>query len=214
MLSFLDNIAERLSEKTLGVKIGLLISSVLLISAGYWYFVWSPNNERLVRLEKKLQAKQKTLAELENVKKSLPEFEREFRRLNKEFKMVSLKLPREEEIPALINSIYSDVSASGLEPLVFAPKGRVPKDVYVEIPIEMKVRGSFHELVNFFDRVSRLPRIVNIKNLKLSKEKKRSTPENVILEAEFTALTFRLLPENEIKEKKEKTRKVKKRGKK
>jgi type IV pilus assembly protein PilO len=104
-----------------------------------------------------------------------------------------LKLPKEEEIPALINSVYSDISASGLEPVVFAPKAQANKDIYAEIPIEMKVKGNYFELANFFDRISRLPRIVNVRDLNL-KRSEDSSARNIVLDAEFKTVTFRLLP--------------------
>lgn len=193
-MSYIDTITDWLDEKSLIGKVGILLAIVVFISGIYWYFFWSPNNQKLSNLERSLQNKQKRLAELENIKEGLPEFEQEFERLNREFQVASLKLPKEEEIPSLINSIYSDISASGLEPQVFAPKARIPKDIYAEIPIEMEVVGTYHELAGFFDRISRLPRIVNVRNLNLSRQKGNNNPENVMLKADFTTVTFRLLP--------------------
>lgn len=197
-MQYIDAITDWLNEKSLIAKIGLLMAIVIVISGIYWYFFWSPNNQKLSNLQRSLQNKQKRLAELENIKKDLPKFEQEFDRLNKEFQIASLKLPKEEEIPSLINSVYSDISASGLEPQVFAPKARRPKDIYAEIPIEMEVVGTYHELANFFDRISRLPRIVNVQNLNLRRRKGKNNPENVILEADFTTVTFRLLPNKQL----------------
>lgn len=193
-MSYIDTITDWLDEKSLIGKIGILLAIVVFVSGIYWYFFWSPNNQKLSNLERSLQSKQKRLAELENIKEGLPEFEKEFERLNREFQVASLKLPKEEEIPSLINSIYSDISAAGLEPQVFAPKARRPKDIYAEIPIEMEVVGTYHELAGFFDRISRLPRIVNVQNLNLSRQKGKNDPENVTLQADFTTVTFRLLP--------------------
>lgn len=196
-MRYITSITDWLDEKTLVAKVGILIAIVVVISGIYWYFFWSPNNQKLNNLERSLQNKQKRLAELENIEKDLPEFEKEFERLNREFQVASLKLPKEEEIPSLIDSIYSDISASGLEPQVFAPKGRKPRDIYAEIPIEMEVVGTYHELAGFFDRISRLPRIVNVQDLNLTR-RKDGNPENVILKADFTTVTFRLLPNKEL----------------
>ena len=189
----LDNLTEWLNEQSLVTKLGIFVGLIVIISAVYWYFFWSPNNEILVSLQSELQTKRKKLTELENIKKDLPKFIAENERLKKEFTIASLKLPKEEEIPALINSVYSDISASGLEPVVFAPKGQTNKDIYAEIPIEMKVKGNYFELANFFDRISRLPRIVNVRDLNL-KRSKESNARNIVLDAEFKTVTFRLLP--------------------
>ena len=195
----LDNLTDWLNEQTLVTKLALFVGLILIISGAYWYFFWSPNNQELNRLQSTLQTKRKKLTELENIKKDLPKFIAENERLNKEFKVSSLKLPKEEEIPALIDSVYSDISASGLEPVVFAPKGQVNKDIYAEIPIEMQVQGSYFELANFFDRISRLPRIVNVRDLNLRRSKS-SDSKNVILDADFNTVTFRLLPPKPVSE--------------
>ena len=192
-MAFIENIIDWLNEQPLTNKLAILIVLVLIISGLYWYFIWSPNNDQLKGLQNTLQTKRKKLNELENIKADLPKFIAENERLNKEFEVASLKLPKEEEIPALINSIYSDISASGLEPKKFAPQGQVNKEIYAEIPIEMNVKGNYFELANFFDRISRLPRIVNVRNLDL-KRSRDSSRGNIELDAEFTTVTFRLLP--------------------
>ncbi len=189
----LDNLTDWLNEQTLITKLGIFVGLIIIISGVYWYFFWSPNNQQLTSLNSTLQTKRKKLTELENIKKDLPKFIAENERLEKEFKIASLKLPKEEEIPALINSVYSDISAAGLEPVVFAPKAQANKDIYAEIPIEMKVKGTYFELANFFDRISRLPRIVNVRDLNL-KRSKDSDAKNIQLDADFSTVTFRLLP--------------------
>lgn len=206
---FFGNISDWLSEKPFTTKIAILLGLIIIISGIYWYFIWSPNNDQLNGLQKTLETKKKRLAELENIKRDLPKFEQEFERLNKEFQIASLKLPKEEEIPTLIDSIYLDLSASGLEPVGFAPQSLVKKDIYAEIPIKMNVIGSYFELANFFDRVSRLPRIVNVRNLNLKLHKK-STSRDSILGADFTTVTFKLLPPEEVESRMKKGKKGKK----
>ena len=208
----LDNITDWLNEQTQITKLAIFVGLVVIISGVYWYFFWSPNDAELTKLNSTLQTKRKKLTELENIEKDLPKFIAENERLEKEFKVASLKLPKEEELPALINSVYSDISASGLEPVVFAPKVHTQKEIYAEIPIEMKVKGNYFELANFFDRISRLPRIVNVRDLNL-KRSKDSTAKNVLLDAEFNTVTFRLLPpqpaseESKIEKRKTRTKK-------
>ena len=194
-MSFFANLQDWLEDKSLGAKLLLLLGIIVIIAAAYWYLYWSPNNRKLVSLNNTLKTKTTKLKELENIAAQLPKFEEEFNRLNKEFEVSSLKLPKDEEIPALIDSVYSEVSASGLDPKVFSKKGQVSKNIYAEIPIDMEVSGSFFEVATFFDRVSRLPRIVNIRNINLSSGKNPNDDSD--LSADFTAVTFRLLPNAE-----------------
>jgi len=191
-MSFLERIAESINDQSLQAKLGILILLIVIICGVYWYFFWSPNANELERLEVKLRQTEKKLQEYEAIAKELPEFQKEFKRLNKEFQIASAKLPKDKEIPSLIDNVYAELSASGLEPIVFEPKGEVNKDIYAEIPINMEVTGSYYDLANFFDRISRLPRIVNVRQLDLKRNAIRGNKP--ILGAKFNVVTFRLLP--------------------
>jgi type IV pilus assembly protein PilO len=185
---------ESIQEKPLSTKIVILAAVVIVLSGAYWYFVWSPNAEELKSARANLQRQKKKLDEYESIAKELPKFELEFKRLNREFEIASLKLPKEKEIPTLIDGVYAQVSASGLEPINFVPKREVKKDIYSEIPVQMKVGGSYSQLSSFFERVSELPRIVNVRNLTLKRDDKTSKENHIVLSADFTAVTFRVLP--------------------
>lgn len=190
----LTEFVESIQEKPLRSKIAILAGIVIVLSGFYWYFVWSPNAEELKAARGNLQRLQKKLDEYESIARELPKFELEFNRLNREFEIASLKLPQEKEIPALIDGVYSQVSASGLEPINFVPNKEVKKDVYSEVPLQMKVSGSYAQLANFFYRISNLPRIVNVRDLILKRDDKVSKDNDIVLSADFTTVTFRVLP--------------------
>jgi len=194
-MSFLDDYTERLNEQPLQVKAGILLLIVAVISAAYWYFYWSPNAEELGRARKKLTQAEVKVREYEAIAAELPKFEKEYKRLEKEFELVARKLPKDKEIPALIDGVYSEIAASNLESIIFAPKPQVTKEIYAEIPIEMEVIGTYFNLADFFDRISRLPRIVNVRDLQLTRNNIRGG--TVILNAKFSVVTFRLLPPQE-----------------
>lgn len=193
-MAIIENIAESIDQQSVYVKLGVLLTIILIICGVYWYFFLSPKSEELTRARNELQKERTKLNEYESIARELPRFEQEFNKLDREFKEAAKKLPEEKEIPSLIDNVYSEVSASGLESNTFAPKPEVKKDIYAEIPIDMKVYGSYYDIANFFDRVSKLSRIVNIRDLNLSQEKKRSAGDRIVLDASFTAVTFRLLP--------------------
>jgi len=192
-MDYIEELAERLREQPLQNKIAILILLVAVISAVYWYFFWSPKSEELTRASSRLRQLEKQVSEYEAIAAELPKFEKENERLNREFELAARKLPKEKEIPGLIDGVYSEISASNLDSIIFAPKGQVPKEIYAEIPVEMEVVGTYYDLADFFDRISRLPRIVNVRDLKLTRNDLRGG--NVILNAKFNVVTFRLMPE-------------------
>ena len=81
-----------------------------------------------------------------------------------------------------------------------------------EVPIELAVQGSFHRIANFFDEISRMPRIIHVKNIVISLEE--STPEAAPLLVEGDIVAFRLLTEEERKKRDELRKKRKKKGRK
>ena len=187
-----EELVESVNEKPPQVRIIILLVIVAILSGLFWYFYWQPKSQELKRLESNLQKRTKLKNEYENIARELPKFQAEFDRLSREFQEASKKLPVNKEIPALIDSIYSSINASGLRPISFDPKREVQKDVYIEIPIALDVRGSYFELANFFDRISKLPRIVNIRDLNLTRAK--TSGNEVELSAKFSAITFRIKP--------------------
>jgi type IV pilus assembly protein PilO len=196
-MAFLDEYSEKLNEQPLHVKAGVLLLIVAVISVVYWYFFWSPGNEQLQAAENKLRQHEIKVREYEAVAAELPKFEKEYKRLEREFELVARKLPKDKEIPALIDGVYSEIAASNLESIIFAPKPQVTKEIYAEIPIEMEVIGTYFNLADFFDRISRLPRIVNVRDLQLTRNNIRGG--TVILNVKFDVVTFRLLPEQAAK---------------
>ena len=82
-----------------------------------------------------------------------------------QYKQVMQALPEKEEIPSLLAGISQAGKDAGLDFLLFQPKPESDKEFYAEIPVDIQVSGSFHNVAVFFDKVSNLPRIVNIRNI-------------------------------------------------
>ena len=75
-----------------------------------------------------------------------------------------------------------------MEFLLFKPGKEVSKGFYAEIPVNIEVEGGYHNLAMFFDKVSKLSRIVNVSNIKIQKMK-----EPGMLKATCVATTYRFL---------------------
>jgi type IV pilus assembly protein PilO len=105
-----------------------------------------------------------------------------------QFKRAMTALPEKEEIPSLLTSISRSGQDVGLEFLLFEPKLEVRKDFYAEIPVSIEVNGGYHDLAIFFDKVARLNRIVNIKNISMERKK-----DNQELSTKCTAVTYKFV---------------------
>ena len=74
-------------------------------------------------------------------------------------------VPEEKEIPAFITLVENESVAAGVEIRRYTPKDTVTKEYYVEVPIEIDVDGPFYAVLNFYERLQKLERIVNVSRL-------------------------------------------------
>lgn len=152
-------------------------------------------------LKQEFGKKQQKAVNLDAYKKQMEDMKNIFGKMLRQ-------LPSKTEVAALLIDISQVGLASGLEFELFKPQMEIPKEFYAELPINIRVRGTYHEFGNFASGVAALPRIVTIHDFSISKSKKKGS-EELIMEA--TAKTYRYLDEKEIAEQTAKKKKKKKR---
>lgn len=153
------------------LKLLLVVLIFLLPAVAYYFFFLQPN---LAEIDKLTAQKSQLEQELQNLKtraKDLPKLESELALVQREFDKKSALLPREKEIPQLLRDISALGTNAGLDFLQFKPLPSIPRDFYDDIPISINVRGPYHSVGFFFDRVSKLERIVSVSNIKMSSPK-------------------------------------------
>lgn len=192
-MKFVAAISEALYRQPLLVRLAILLGIIAIMFGVFWHFLLSQRAHELMNAINELNGAEDRLNEYEAMAKELPRFELEFQELNEEFKEAIRKLPQKKEIHSLIDGVYEAISASSLESNTFSPKPEVKKGMYAEIPIEIKVYGTYYELARFFDLVSKLPGIVSIRDLNLSYDGGMSSEVKTVLNASFTAVAFKLI---------------------
>ena len=153
------------------LKLLLVVLIFLLPAVAYYFFFLQPN---LAEIDQLTAQKSQLEQELQNLKtraKDLPKLESELALVQREFDKKSALLPREKEIPQLLRDISALGTNAGLDFLQFKPLPSIPRDFYDDIPISINVRGPYHSVGFFFDRVSKLERIVSVSNIKMSSPK-------------------------------------------
>jgi type IV pilus assembly protein PilO len=188
-----------------------IVISVAIFGALWGCFVWffyMPQTETIEKLNKDLRSAQDKLARLKDVEKNLRVFKKQFKETELKFKEALKLLPDKEEIPTLLTSISNLGAQSGLEFILFQPQKEVPRNFYAEIPLKLEVSGPYHNVATFFDRVSRLSRIVNIGDVKMTQMKAAKTQaDSVILKTGCTATTYKFIEAPEKPKKGKKRRK-------
>jgi type IV pilus assembly protein PilO len=176
-------------------KLGIVGAIIVIVIVSFLYFIYLPDRETLKARQEEFTKLQAQYNEQQKVLADLPRFKKELKELQDKFEESLKMLPNSREIPSLLTNISNLAKECGLEIFLFQPKPEVPQDFYSEIPVEMKVAGKYHDLGYFFDKISKLPRIVNIKEMSLdSKIDKTGT---VVLNGAFNAITFKFIEKKE-----------------
>jgi type IV pilus assembly protein PilO len=172
-------------------KILIVAAVAVLAFFMFWYLRLQPMRDEIKNLARQRDQKVRELNESRAVAKNLEKFEMEVANLRGELNKALAQLPNEREIPELLKNISKVGKASNLEFLRFRPSAERPKQFYAEVPLELVFLGSYHEAGMFFDRVSKMPRIINVENFKM--EPGKASGENAILQTQCVATTFRFL---------------------
>jgi type IV pilus assembly protein PilO len=166
-----DKIAELSKPQRIGIYIGVL--SAIILACGY-FLLW-PKFGTIDGLKTQLAQAQGELNKAKKNAAELNEWRSKMQKKETEYKTVMRELPEKEEIPSLLAGISQAGTDAGLEFLLFQPKHEVPKDFYAEIPVDIHVSGSYHQVAVFFEKVSNLPRIVNIRNIKIAPQSQKKS---------------------------------------
>ncbi len=170
----------------LGAAAGAFVAAALV--AGTWYGLVSPRNKQIADKTRQLDVLQVQINEGRAAKQKLPQFREEVRRLELELEKLLRILPARRNTPELLRRIRQLTEQGNFDLLRFTPGNFIDKDFYSEWPIAIRLNGGYHNLANFFDRVGRFSRIVNIENLKIAALP--AAPKGHSINATFTAKTF------------------------
>ena len=207
-LEALEPFFEKIEKLSRLVRILISIGIFLVFIGAFVWLLYMPKYESINKLQTQLSKLEGDLAKAKKNAKDLKKFQKKFQKAEIQFQTVMKSLPNKEEIPSLLTSISQSGQDSGLEFLLFQPKSERKKGFYAEIPVSMKVTGSFHNVAIFFDKVARLPRVVNINNIKMTPSK-----NGKLLSTNCTAVTYKFINEPPPAKKKKKGDKKKKRKK-
>jgi type IV pilus assembly protein PilO len=176
---------------------GIVLAVPVALIALIYFLLIQGTLDEANKVRDDLRAAQKEVQMKEALERRLPEFIKKIEELDSQLAMIRRQLPEKKEIPDLLDQISTMGTQSGLEFITFKPQSEVEKDFYAEVPVNLEVVGTFHSIVEFFDKVSRLPRIITISNLSISKTTRKvhmvSRLKGTPVSASCKAITFRFL---------------------
>jgi type IV pilus assembly protein PilO len=200
----INDFLNRPRSQRIGILAGLI---VFLLIVGYFY-LYLPGADQVARLSEEIGNVESDRNRKRAIASNLPRLQRELQDWSLKLKTAAAQLPDKKEIPDLLSSLSAKARESGLEIILFRPRTENYQDFYAEIPVDIVVRGTFHNAVSFFDSVEKLYRPVNMDNIGLKNSK--TVGDRVELEISTLATTYRFLDEAERKKGAEEKAKAKK----
>ncbi len=194
----MNDLLERFFDLEARQRLMASAAAVVLVFGAYWYFVYSGRHAetaeviaKISDLRQQRDSKQKLVANIGQLQETV-------RELGADLKEAEAQLPDSKEIPDLLSNISSAGRDSGLEVISFRQRPEQLRDFYAEVPVDVTVRGNYHEVATFFDRVGKLDRIVNVGDIVIQTPKREG--DEMIVDTLCSATTFRFLDEKEREE--------------
>ncbi|MDM8552593.1 type 4a pilus biogenesis protein PilO [Desulfobacterales bacterium HSG2] len=221
----IEPLLEKIEKLSKVVRIAICAGIILILIVPCVILIYYPQYEEIGKLKEELK---KVEGERDVAKKKagkLGKIKKEMKEAEINFNIAKKALPENDQIPLLLTNISHVGQDTGLEFLLFEPSLKVKKKkkkkrkkkgakekekpFYAEIPIKVKVAGNYHNVALFFDKVARLNRIVNIKDIEIVPLKKKAKEATSLKENELIvscqAITYKFMEvPSEKKDKKKK----------
>ena len=170
----------------------LLLIAVLVIAAGFW-FDWRNQLSELDSLRERESTLRTSFVEKKRQAVNLPIYQAQLKDIEQSFGVLLRQLPNRSEMDALLTDINQAGLGRGLQFELFRPAPQEKfSEFYAELPINIRVSGSYQDLGQFAADIARLPRIVTLNDVSVS------TGRDGLLSMEAIAKTFRYLDDNEL----------------
>jgi type IV pilus assembly protein PilO len=193
----LNQLLDKFLEQSVARKIGIVAGIICLAYGLYFSFVYSPNSDAIANLAESVQIARNEKLVKEKKAGNLARLEKELRDMETKLKEAVAQLPDRKEIPDLLTNLSNKAREAGLEIVLFRPRNEAFQEFYAEVPVDIVVRGGFHNAVGFFDEVGKLNRIVNIDNIEFRNPK--VVNDQMTMDISNLATTYRFLDDAERK---------------
>jgi type IV pilus assembly protein PilO len=183
---------ERLPGPQRYVVLGLV---AVAVAGLYWFLFYGAKQTELEVLDRKLTKIEADVVKSRAVAANFKTFMKELDELKARLNQAVQRLPDSTELPGLLTDITSLGKKTGLEFRSFRPKKEVKRGFYAEVPIDIELRGTYHNIGVFFDKVAHLPRIVRISKVSMNVAEEAKDPP--VLRVKGVAQTFRFVEQSE-----------------
>jgi type IV pilus assembly protein PilO len=168
---------------------------IILSAVLFYFFVWNDQKPRLDQAAAEEQDLRNIFKTKHSKAVNLAVYQQQLADIERSFGALLRQLPGRTEVPNLLVDISQVGVGAGLEEKLFQPSPEVKKDFYAELPIKIKLTGSYHQMGEFVTGIAALPRIVTLDGISIKPENKDTYD---YLTFELTAKTYRYLDDAEV----------------
>jgi len=178
---------------------GAVLLGGALVTAALYFTVFKSQSEKNTAAQHALEDKIRENNELESYRPKLKQMEQQLAELKQQLEIEQRIVPDEKQIDSFMTTMDGEAQKAGVELRRYTAKDTKSQQYYTEVPFDMELDGPYYSALNFFDRVSKLERIVNISSLLVSTTKSPSGAKakhtyqyapNESIVATFTATTY------------------------
>src|SRR5438105_15137297 len=171
-------------------KVAMLVLALVGIGVGFYFYVEEPLQAKInslkidiAKLDTEINTNKIKIAKLEELKQLNAELQRQLSK-NQEY------LPPEEEAVTLLKQLSDLGTRIGLDLKLWRPGARAEDSskLFVRLPVDVEMSGGYHTLALFFDRISKLPRIINVNKIKMGGGK--AERGRVLIQTTFVLTAF------------------------
>ena len=178
---------------------GAVLAGGAIVTAALFFTVFKSQSEKNTAAQHAVDEKNRENAELESYRPKLKQIEQQLAELKQQLEIEARIVPNEKQVDGFITMLDSEAQKAGVELRRYTAKPIAQKEYYTEVPFDIELDGPYYSMLNFFDRVGKLERIVNVSGLLVSTTKSPSNAKakhtyqyapNESVVATCTATTF------------------------
>jgi type IV pilus assembly protein PilO len=178
---------------------GTVLLGGAVVTAALYFTMFKAENDHNAAAQHALEDKIRENNELESYRPKLKQMEQQLAELKQQLEIEQRIVPDEKQVDGFITMLDAEAQKAGVELRRYAAKDIKAQQYYTEVPFDLEMDGPYYSTLNFFDRVSKLERIVNISGLLVATTRNPSgakvkhsyqyAPNESVI-ATFTATTY------------------------
>lgn len=174
-----------------GAILLMVVALPMYFMSATYPFTWASRNEDIAKLETRHQELSRDLEKARLLVRNLERVEQEYEILREQWEVAQTLLPEQNEMPNLLRKVSAAGQQSGIEFEVFRPTAPLNQGFYTDNPVEVTIRGGYHQTGVFLSRLANLNRIVNVSKLRMEGlDKQDDSPATMETDLVLTAYTL------------------------